>query len=278
RGRVRDDVRPFPQQRLNESLGFAVGARRIGARATVPKAESLTAVTKGPRHIATAVVAQDPPHGDAARAEPRDGAREERRTRRPELVCQDLDVGDPAVIVDRDMHVLPADPRTGAPAITMDPMPDTANPTQWLDVDVNHVPGRRPLIALNRHGRGRGPALEPESAEPGADGRARNAQRPANRPRRQAIMLAQPLNQGPRPGRRLGPRRTGPRAAILEAGDAGLPKPTYPFRHGADTHARALGRLGIRPVLKEDAADQQQPGRGRTLRITMELHPGPPLV
>jgi hypothetical protein len=48
RGRVRDSVRPFSQERLDESLGLAVGTRRIGARATMLDAEGVTARPKGP--------------------------------------------------------------------------------------------------------------------------------------------------------------------------------------------------------------------------------------
>jgi hypothetical protein len=48
---------------------------------------------------------------DTARAEPSHGARQKRRAGWPELVAEDLDVGDAAVIVDRDVDVLPADAR-----------------------------------------------------------------------------------------------------------------------------------------------------------------------
>jgi hypothetical protein len=96
-----------------------------------------------------------------------------------------FDIGDTAVIVHGDMDVLPADARTGAPAIAVDPVADTADAAQRLDIDVNHVARPRPFVAVNRDRRNRR-AIEPQSPQPGRDGRAGDLQRVANRPRGQA--------------------------------------------------------------------------------------------
>jgi hypothetical protein len=64
---------------------------------------------EGPRHIRAAVGAEHPADADTARAEPGHGARQTRRAGWPELVAEDFDVGDAAVIVDCDVDVLPAD-------------------------------------------------------------------------------------------------------------------------------------------------------------------------
>ena len=54
---------------------------------------------EGARHVTAAVVCEHSADADPARAEPGDGAREKGRTGRPELVAEDFDVGDAAVIL-----------------------------------------------------------------------------------------------------------------------------------------------------------------------------------
>ena len=39
RRRIRDDVGPFAEQRLDKTLGLAVGARRVGPGAQMPEPE-----------------------------------------------------------------------------------------------------------------------------------------------------------------------------------------------------------------------------------------------
>ena len=68
-----------------------------------------------------------------------------------------------------------------------------------------------------------------------------------------------------------------PRRRILERGHAAFAEATHPLRDGALTHRKRLRDHGIPPAFKQRSLDHPQPGRGRTLRITMKLHPGPPL-
>jgi hypothetical protein len=92
-----------------------------------------------PRHVPAAVIADHAARRDAACLQPRDGALEKRGAGRPELVRQDFDVRQPAVIVDSDMHVLPPNPARRPSAIAVNPMADLPDAPQHLDVDVEQV-------------------------------------------------------------------------------------------------------------------------------------------
>ena len=51
-----------------------------------------------------------------------------------ELVRQDFDIGHAAVIVDRDVDVLPANGPRGASTIAVDPMAELADASEWVDM------------------------------------------------------------------------------------------------------------------------------------------------
>ena len=148
---VRDDVGPLTQERLNEALCLSVRTRGVRPRADVAERERLAGGPKAARDVATAVVTHHAADGDGPCRKPRDTALEKAGTRVPALVRQDLDGGDPAVIIDGDMDILPADPTRGPAAIAVDPMPDGPNPRQGLDIDMQQVPGVRPLVATHGH-------------------------------------------------------------------------------------------------------------------------------
>jgi len=274
---IGDGIRPFPQERLDKSLRFPIRPRRVGACPSMADIQGVAGHAKRPRPVATPVVTQDPTHTNASGPEPRDRPCQKRGARGAELVRQDLDIRDPAVIIHGDVHVLPADSAARATAIAMDAMADTADAPQRLDIDMNHVARRRPFIALNRHGRRAGPAIQAQPAQPGTHRRPREAQRPANRPRRQPMLLAQPLDQGDRPRRRLMAGGTRSGRGVFEPRDARRSEALHPLGDRSDAHARTLGGRWIAPALEQDTADEQKSRRRRTLRITMELHPGPPL-
>jgi len=117
-------VCPFPQERLDKSLGFPIRPRRVGSRPPMADVERVTGRAKSARPVAASVVTQHTKDADAPSLEPGDGTREKRGAGRAELVRQDLDVGNPAVIIHRDVDVLPADARAGPTAISMNAMAD----------------------------------------------------------------------------------------------------------------------------------------------------------
>src|SRR5262245_42240447 len=271
-------VRPLAQQGLNEALGLAIRPRRIGTRAQVTQVEFGTGRAKEPRDRAIPVVAQYPTDDDATRRKPRQCAPEKGGTSRRELVGQHLDVGETAVVIDRHVDVFPPTAARATPAIPVNAMPHAVNTPQRLDVHVEQVTRIRPLVALNREWWRRGRAIETEPPEPRAHRRTRDLERLADGPRRQPVLLAQNADQRDRARRRLMRRGTWPRRGVLERRDAALAKASHPLRNRPDAHGKSFGGRCVAPPFTHDPAHEHQTGRGRTLGITMKLHPGPPLI
>src|SRR5262245_64693921 len=86
RRRVRDRIRPFAQQRLDEALGLAIRPRRIGARAQMPHAEGVTSGAKYPRDVAAPVIRHDAARANALRLKPVDRPAEKRLAAHGELI------------------------------------------------------------------------------------------------------------------------------------------------------------------------------------------------
>jgi hypothetical protein len=63
------------------------------------------------------------------------------------LIVEHLDVNEPGRVVDRDVHVLPADPAASGTAVAVDAMARPADPAELLDVDVE-LAGPPLLVAV----------------------------------------------------------------------------------------------------------------------------------
>src|SRR3954447_13172422 len=160
-GGVDRAVGPPGQQRADESLGFAVGARAVGPRAEVTDAERAAGEGVDRRAVGRAVIRQQALDGDAVGGIEGDRALEEPDRGRGLLVGEDFDVGQPGGVVDADVHVLPADLALAlaggvgcgrvAAALAGHPVPGAAlDPAELLDVDVQQLAGVTALIAVRR--------------------------------------------------------------------------------------------------------------------------------
>ena len=98
----------FAHDSLNEALGLAVGARRVGLGAQVAQAGGDTGVAEGMAAVGAAVVGHDALDGDAVAGEPGERPAEEGGGAGLALVGQDLGIGQARGIVDRDVQGLPA--------------------------------------------------------------------------------------------------------------------------------------------------------------------------
>src|SRR5664280_2646895 len=101
------------------------------------------------RAVARAVVGQDAADADTCGRREVDRCRRERDDAGASLVRQDLREGQAAVVVDRDVHIVPPDP-LGVAARTWPE--DTlaaslADAPELLDVEVHHVTRFGPLVA-----------------------------------------------------------------------------------------------------------------------------------
>src|SRR4029450_12394079 len=108
-------VGPAGEQRADEAFGLAVRLRAVGTRAAVPDPERATGERVDRSAVAGAVVGQDPLDRDPVPPVVRDGPAQEGDRGDGLLVAEHLRVGEAAVVVDRDVHVLPAD-RVAPPA------------------------------------------------------------------------------------------------------------------------------------------------------------------
>jgi hypothetical protein len=117
------------------------------------------------------VVREDAPD-DAVALKPRDRATDERGHMLATLARQNLGIGQARVIVDADMHELPADAALARARIAVDAMAGGREAPQALRVDVHEVAGPRPFITPNdRRGAERGQAREAELAQRAGDRR-----------------------------------------------------------------------------------------------------------
>src|SRR5215218_2431779 len=150
---VADGVSPVAQQGLDESFGLAVGARPIGAGADLPDVKAGTGRGEGLGEIAGAVVGHDAFDAHAALGEPSHGALEEACAGVAAFVVEDLDVRDAAVVVDGDVHTVPAvapvSVSTGLGS-ARDAVSGPAKPAQLLDVEMHELARTTPLIAIGR--------------------------------------------------------------------------------------------------------------------------------
>jgi hypothetical protein len=131
----------------------------------MPKPEDAAGLAEQPRDVARAVVAHHPLDPDAARAEPAQRPHQEAGGRRPLLVWQHLDIGQPRGIIDHHMHHPPARAVRGAAAVAGDAMPDPLEAGQALGVEVQQF--ARALALEAHHRRAVLQGGQPPDPEPG---------------------------------------------------------------------------------------------------------------
>src|SRR5512132_3761126 len=164
-------VGPAGEQRADEAFGLAVRLWPVGTRAAVPDPERATGERVDPSAVTGAVVGEDPLDLDPVPSVVGDGPAQEGDCGDGLLVAEHLRVGEAAVVVDRDVHVLPAD-RVAPPARAIregalvmrvraaaDALAGAAlDPAELLDVEVDEL-ARSGALEAKR-------LLEPDPPEP----------------------------------------------------------------------------------------------------------------
>ncbi len=87
--------------------------------------------------VGVAVVGHQSFDPDAEGGVVRDGAAQEANRGDGLFVVEHLDVDEPGRVIDRDVHILPADPAAPDTAIAVDAVTGLADPAELLDVDVD---------------------------------------------------------------------------------------------------------------------------------------------
>jgi len=168
---IRATVSPFPQSGLNEAFCFAVGTGGVGTGETQANAELVAEATEVAGAIAGTIVAEHTGDGDAEAGIVIDGRLQESGGRRSFLVRKDLREGNAGVVVDGDMHVLPAGAMDAAATVAGDATTYGLETSDLFDVEVKQIAGGSMLVAQDGSGRFQiANATEVESAQDAADG------------------------------------------------------------------------------------------------------------
>jgi hypothetical protein len=127
---------------LDQPFSLAVGSRREGPGADVPRFQLAYYGAEDARHVAGAVVAHDSLDAlDAMPSEKGRRATKEGCTADAMFVRQDFRVGQSRSVVDRDVEEVPADTSRSrlAMAVTRNAMTRPGELTELLGVDVNQL-------------------------------------------------------------------------------------------------------------------------------------------
>src|SRR5262245_13842831 len=171
------------------------------------------------------------------------------------------------------MDVLPADAAAVAlaGAVAGDAVAYLVEPAELFDVEVDHLAGLLALISAGRLGWLEGAQFaQPQALEGAAHRRRRDADRGGDLLARHAL-AAQACDALDDLRRRRPAQSGGPRAAILQAGQAFLLEAITPFAAGARAHACGFtGRLRRLPA--EDHFGQPLSTARRQAGILMDVH------
>ena len=170
-GLVGPGIGPFPQCGQDEALGLAIGLWRVGLGAEVAQPQALAKPGEAPGFVASAVIGQDPPEGDAQRAVVAQGRQQGPAGASAALVGLDVGKGDSRMVIKGDMDEFPTRPGRVLRAIPGGPMSRSMKAPELLDVEMEHV--ARCGVLITHDGCGRfecRQAVESCAREPASDG------------------------------------------------------------------------------------------------------------
>jgi hypothetical protein len=239
----RAGVGPFGLQGAVEPFGLPVGPGPPGL--DEPAGDAQLRAGGDPRladPVALGVVGEHPGDGDAAGGEPGHRPGEEAGAGAGALVGQHFGVGQPGVIVDGHVHVVPAQSAAAdlLGAAVHPPAAAVGHPAELLDVDVQQITGVLALVAAVAVP----PAAQQLPGEPvhvGQPGQSGAGEHRPDRGRGHAQQRGQPY----RPGVMLSPGGHDPRLGLR--GSA----PRHPMRPGGavDQPGFALGAPAAQPFV-----------------------------
>jgi len=272
RGDIRDGVGPLAEQGLDEALGLAIGAGRVGTREALGEAAGAAQGGQAVGPIGRPVVREDALHDNAASSEPGEGAPQKAGDGDGPLIRQDFGVGHAGAIINADVDKLPADAARPGPSVPGDAMADPADAAQLLDVEMEQLPRLRPFIPPAGGDRLRRPQpRQPELAQAARHRGPTQADTLRDLRPRPTPPTPQPLHLDHEPARDRAGRMVGPARPILQ-GQLPLRRPPGPLPDGAIAQPEAARdrRLGFAPV--DACRDQGSTVRGGS-RILMNVHP-----
>ena len=170
---VREAVGPLAQERLDQRLGLPVRPRGVGTRVAASDPEGGAGVAPEVRVVGLRVVREHALDHDSLLAIPGDRTLEEGRAVVLAFARSQLAVGQPRVVVDRDVQVLPAGMPGALNAVLQHALADLPEAAELLRVDVQELARPLPLVAHARIAAGTGKARAASSPKHLAHGRRR---------------------------------------------------------------------------------------------------------
>jgi len=163
-------VSPLADGGLYESLGFSVGARRVGSGKPVLDVLPVQGLAEGDASVARSIVGEHALDGEAESGELCLGQMEEACCRLMGLIGHKCCEADPGVVIDGHVQILPARATRSFLRLSGHAAAGLTDAGQALDIEVDHV--ARMLVFVAHHGWRRiqrGQAVEPGASEDAAD-------------------------------------------------------------------------------------------------------------
>ena len=145
-------VGPFAQRSLDETLGFAVGARGVGARAQVTDAEFAASGGEQTGVVAGSIIGQHAADGDPQACVVGDRFTEKSYGSRGPLVGMKRAEGDAGMVIDGDVQQFPTGAASFIVGIAGEAMARFDDAREFFGVEVQQVARMRVFIANHRHG------------------------------------------------------------------------------------------------------------------------------
>ena len=277
RGSIGASVGPSSRHRLDEALGLAIGAWRVGPRENLADAVRLAERTEVVRAVAPSVVGEDAFDPDSETREALDHVAQEAGRARSVLARMHFRVSQSGAVIDGDEGRLPASASRPLAAIAVDAVPDPLDPRELLGIDVHQRTRLFMLVAARRRGlRFDSPKLaESDLQQDARDGGSREMQFRCDLDGSELPLATQLLDALHQTRRCLPRRPVRPRRLILEM-RRGF-KPSQPLVDGLAADAEFGRCLSHGSALLPDPADHQCTAVRVRPRVTMQVHPGVPL-
>lgn len=132
-------VGPLAQRRLDETLGLAIGSRRVRTSTKMLELEATAQAPKAPGQITGTIVGQYALESNAQASVIANSLDQGRANALAGFVGADRAEADAGVIVDGDMNVLPPGPLRTGPPIARHPMSWAMETAELLDIQMEQT-------------------------------------------------------------------------------------------------------------------------------------------
>src|SRR5438876_11840380 len=144
---IDDAIGPFPQGRLNEALGLAIGLRPIGSREAMAETQLAAGGGEVLGTKGRAVVGEEAPNLDAETSKIGHALSQEGDGATLAFIRFHLGKADARMIIDGHKQELPSGPVNAVARISGDSVAHAHDPAELLGVDMQQITGVGMLVA-----------------------------------------------------------------------------------------------------------------------------------